>query len=104
MALVPQQLTDLRQGCAGTEKLGGEAVSEDVGAAVCAALDADAIKSGLGVSGGENPRINGGESVATVDRLGRTYRRISAHWGSGPPEVPEPSSLIVNRGLADSVL
>ena len=48
VGLVPQQLTDLRQGCAGTEKLGGEAVPEDMGAAVCAALDADAIKTGLG--------------------------------------------------------
>jgi hypothetical protein len=30
MALVPQELTDLRQGRAGAHKLGGEAVPEDM--------------------------------------------------------------------------
>ena len=34
MALVPQQLTNLRQSCAGAKKLGGEAVPEDMGAFV----------------------------------------------------------------------
>ena len=43
MAPVPQQLTDLRQGRTGSEKLGGEAVPEDMGAAVCATFDAGAI-------------------------------------------------------------
>jgi len=44
---VPQQLSDLRQGRAGSEKLGGETVSEDMGAAVCATFDTGAIESGL---------------------------------------------------------
>src|SRR3954468_24024468 len=48
VALVAQELTDLRQCCAGAEKLGGEAVPEDMGAAVCATFDAHAIESGLG--------------------------------------------------------
>ena len=51
MALVPQQLSDLRQGRARSEKLGSETVSEDMGAAVCATFDSNAIESGLGDHG-----------------------------------------------------
>jgi len=48
MVLVPQQLTDLRQGRAGAQKLGGKAVPEDMGSSVCAISDASAIEGGLG--------------------------------------------------------
>src|SRR5881392_2566194 len=48
VVLVPQQLSDLRQGRARPEKLGSETVSEDMGAAVCATFDSNAIESGLG--------------------------------------------------------
>jgi hypothetical protein len=48
VALVPQQLSDLRQGRARSQELGGETVSEDMGATVCATFDSNAIESGLG--------------------------------------------------------
>src|SRR5207245_11213902 len=51
VALMPQQLSDLRQGRARSEKLGSETVSEDMGAAVCATFDSNAIKGGLGDHG-----------------------------------------------------
>jgi hypothetical protein len=51
VALMSQQLTDLRQCCAGPEKLGGEAVSEDMGPLVGVATDAGTIESGLGDHG-----------------------------------------------------
>ena len=48
MALVSQQLADLRQGRAGSEKLGGKAVSEDMGPVVGVATDTGALQGGLG--------------------------------------------------------
>ena len=48
MALVSQQLADLRQGRAGAEKLGGKAVPEDMGPMVGVATDTGALQSGLG--------------------------------------------------------
>jgi len=51
VVLVPQQLSDLRQGRARSEKLGSETVSEDMGAAVCATFDSNAIEGGLGDHG-----------------------------------------------------
>jgi hypothetical protein len=48
VALVPQQLADLRQCRAGPKKLGGEAVSEKMGALVRLAADAPTLESGLG--------------------------------------------------------
>ena len=44
MALVSQQLAYLRQGRAGPEKLGGKAVSEDMGSLVFVATDAGALQ------------------------------------------------------------
>ena len=43
-----QQLADLRQGCTGAQKLGGETVPEDLGSLVCIATDAGTFESGLG--------------------------------------------------------
>src|SRR6266566_9385859 len=48
MALVSQQLADLRQGRAGSEKLGGKAMSEDMGSLVCVAANAGALQGCLG--------------------------------------------------------
>ena len=56
MALVPQQLSDLRQGRARSEKLGGETVSENMGATVCATFDSNAIESDLGDHGDRTSR------------------------------------------------
>lgn len=51
VVLMPQQLSDLRQGRTRSEKLGSETVSEDMGAAVGATFDSHAIESGLGNHG-----------------------------------------------------
>ncbi|MGY3387683.1 hypothetical protein ACVWW6_000274 [Bradyrhizobium sp. USDA 3311] len=51
MVLVPQQLSDLRQGRPRSEKLCSETMSEDMGAAVGATFDSNAIESGLGDHG-----------------------------------------------------
>src|SRR5215472_1891246 len=48
MALVQQQLTDLRQRRTGPEKLSGEAVPEDMSPLVREAADAGTLESGLG--------------------------------------------------------
>ena len=48
VALVPEQLTDLRQGCAGVEKFSSEAVPENMSPLVRVTADAGAIEGGLG--------------------------------------------------------
>ena len=48
MALVPQQLADLRQGGAGVQQFGGKAVAKNVGTLVRVAADAGALQCSLG--------------------------------------------------------
>src|SRR6516162_3210368 len=82
MALVPQQLTDLRQGCAGSEQLGGEAVPKNMSPMVGIATDAGALESRPGdhrdrASGGKaDARSKAAEEQPATRRLGPTMTQV----------------------------
>ena len=83
VALVPQQLTDLRQGRAGPEKSGGKAVPEDMGPLACEAPDASTLESGLG---DHRDRASGCKADAGSDRTqkqpaARRFRATIAQVG-----------------------
>ena len=107
----PGQLTVSIKVGAGTEKLGGEAVPEDMGAAVCAALDADAIKSGLGDHRDRAPRSKADMRRERADReqpptdYGRPVRRYPNDGRANVRRDRHPCALPAlgtNERLADT--
>jgi hypothetical protein len=99
---VAQELADLRQGGAGAQQLGGEAVPEDVGSMVRAPVDLGALEGSLGDPGDRAARrkayvrSQGPQKQTPASGLGPAVTKVG---NDGCANVGTVRNLVCGAGL-----